>query len=1568
MTDIINLPKSSFNITVKKVDGKLTVTDPITVKNQINELRSITDIPNVSVMSLANGATIIYNSNNQLYEIRPLDRLTNLTVSNTAFLNRISANGSFGNNNNVLTSNGSYVYWSASGGGAGTISGIVAGNGLFGGGSTGTVTLSVNSDYIAILTSNNANYAYGKKESQLSVANAVYSISANNAIYAYGKQESQLSVANSVYTTSANNADYAYGKQETQLSVANAVYTQTANNATYAYGKQESQLSVANAVFAASANNAIYAYGKQESQLSVANSVYTTSANNADYAYGKQETQLSVANAVYTQTANNATYAYGKQESQLSVANTVYAQTANNSTFAYSKQESQLSVANAVYSISANNSTYAYSKQESQLSVANAVFGQTSNNSNYAYGKQESQLSVANAVYAQTANNATYAYGKQESQLSVASSNTSQYLDGYNSSYYTNATNISSGTLSEACLPYHMNQDVRTSDTVEFRNLTVTGNVYFSGNSTLIHTDSVATTDSLIYLNEASPATVTNAVGNGTYVTYTANNKFITGQSVIIVGMNPVAYNISGIDYLTISTSNTTQFTVAKSSTGAFISGGTAYAKAALNPDVGFVAGLTPPSGYQHIGFFRDATDGVFKVFDSLIGEPDGPFIDTENARIADFQANVITFSSANVGGTLLTSRNFYGTANNSIYAYGKQESQLSVANSVYTQTANNSSYLSGYNWASPDAIGSVGANTVNATSYTVGSAFVANSTGIITTGTLSAGNTGVTGIISFTDRILAAGPSTSQSGYAEFSSQINSTQTVQQNMVSVQGQVSPQATANLNALYGLLFLPTIVSSANNITNIFPVYARVDSNVSYTGTVTNLNTFTAANLIWSSATAINNVFHYTAENTTATTSVIGFRSQIISGTGKYNFYASGNASNYFAGSTQVGGGLPVSSSISLSVNKSVTGATSSYGISHSGPVQSDVTTQARAYNSTFSIANNSSFFTLGNYYHFGTIHTKPAIANATITALTGFFADAALLAGVTNYGFSGSIPSSSVATISNVSLTNNVATISTVAAHPFWPGQTVTIAATTTTSLNGSYVISSCPSANNFTYNKILADIASVADTGTATVSTGRWNAYMGGSAPNYFAGATGIGTTTLTNGYLSVSGTQSSATSMFDVRGTNQSTTPTPSAMTIAATLTGNANTITNAYGINLTTSGIFANTIATYAGILNNPNINSANSPANFYGVSTQQFYLAGATGAAITLSAAYLAVAPSVNAYATANITTHVGFRAASVANGALNTITNIYAFQGQQNISAFSNTYNLYMSGSARNYLAGALGIATTTPDATLAINGTANVSGAVTFGSTLSVVTSVNSAALSVGSSFVANTSQVTILDIPLNANNSFGSGSYILTSNGSTGAPYWSSSANSAIYANTAAYLQNRTWESAGAIGSSVANTGAFTTLTTSGNVNIDSGTLFVDATTNFVGINNTSPTQALQIDGSIVIKNGLVANGSFGSVGNVLTSNGSSVYWAQSTGGAGVNVDSSYTWTNTHSFTNTRPSGNAVTGTITVSGGVGVSNNIYVGGRVGFSNSTNISVVYEYYNAATNSLDTVFG
>jgi len=189
-----------------------------------------------------------------------------------------------------------------------------------------------------------------------------------------------------------------------------------------------------------------------------------------------------------------------------------------------------------------------------------------------------------------------------------------------------------------------------------------------------------------------------------------------------------------------------------------------------------------------------------------------------------------------------------------------------------------------------------------------------------------------------------------------------------------------------------------------------------------------------------------------------------------------------------------------------------------------------------------------------------------------------------------------------------------------------------------------------------------------------------------------------------------------------------------------------------------------------------------------------------------------------------------------------------------------------------------------------------------------------------------------------------------------------------------------------------------------------------------------FVTTNVTSNTITFVANTSqLVLANNiaLVANASNGTSGQVLTSNGSAVYW--STASAGVNVAAQYAWTNTQSFanavtfnsganlvissgaliidstgsqgtagqvltsngtgnvywstasasvnlassyafTNTTASGNATSGAITTTGGIGVANNLYVGGRVGFSNSINVSVAYYQYNQTTNSIDLLFG
>lgn len=54
-------------------NGRLSSTAPITLKNQIQEIRSIEDIKDVSEISVTAGATLVYNSENDKYEVRKLN-------------------------------------------------------------------------------------------------------------------------------------------------------------------------------------------------------------------------------------------------------------------------------------------------------------------------------------------------------------------------------------------------------------------------------------------------------------------------------------------------------------------------------------------------------------------------------------------------------------------------------------------------------------------------------------------------------------------------------------------------------------------------------------------------------------------------------------------------------------------------------------------------------------------------------------------------------------------------------------------------------------------------------------------------------------------------------------------------------------------------------------------------------------------------------------------------------------------------------------------------------------------------------------------------------------------------------------------------------------------------------------------------------------------------------------------------------------------------------------------------------------------------------------------------------
>jgi len=52
--------------------GRLSSVAPVTLKNQIQEIRSIEDIADVAEVNVTNGATLVYNSENDKYEVRQL--------------------------------------------------------------------------------------------------------------------------------------------------------------------------------------------------------------------------------------------------------------------------------------------------------------------------------------------------------------------------------------------------------------------------------------------------------------------------------------------------------------------------------------------------------------------------------------------------------------------------------------------------------------------------------------------------------------------------------------------------------------------------------------------------------------------------------------------------------------------------------------------------------------------------------------------------------------------------------------------------------------------------------------------------------------------------------------------------------------------------------------------------------------------------------------------------------------------------------------------------------------------------------------------------------------------------------------------------------------------------------------------------------------------------------------------------------------------------------------------------------------------------------------------------------
>jgi len=401
----------------------------------------------------------------------------------------------------------------------------------------------------------------------------------------------------------------------------------------------------------------------------------------------------------------------------------------------------------------------------------------------------------------------------------------------------------------------------------------------------------------------------------------------------------------------------------------------------------------------------------------------------------------------------------------------------------------------------------------------------------------------------------------------------------------------------------------------------------------------------------------------------------------------------------------------------VNIAKNITGATTAYGVRSQGTVQSDVTTLVSNYGSLMNTAAAS--FTLTDFVHHrsmqGTIGSGSAVTNQY-----GYFADSSMTGATNNYGFYGNIAlgTNRYNLYMNGTANNYLAGSLAIGGSPV-NGQSLNIVKNITGNAYGFGIVQSgqiqsdvtiqgygyinqlSTQASSFTlpdYFHYFAQQQTIGAGSTVTNQYGfnvsssligatnnygfygsipsgsnRWNIYMNGTAKNYLAGSLLIGSTTDAGYKLDVTGTtRLQGDTSISSGGLGIGTTILNShSLRISKSITGSVG----CYGISQTgivQSDVTSNTYGYF---------NQSNTQATAFTLGEYNHYFAsqGTIGSGSA-------------------ITTQQGF----VVNSNLTGATNNYGFRGV--IGAGTNRYNIYMDGTAQNYLAGALSIGVSTANA------------------------------------------------------------------------------------------------------------------------------------------------------------------------------------------------------------------------------------------------------------------------
>jgi hypothetical protein len=766
-----------------------------------------------------------------------------------------------------------------------------------------------------VLTANQAlvaNSTSGINEIRVAIAN-ISAIYANGGVGAAG-QVLTSNGANVFWSTpaagvSGSNTQIQFNDSGTLNAVAGFTFNKTTNTITIGSG------SVNATNYSGTANNAnnlggaaASVYVNTSANFTVAGNLNLTGANN----FFSQRVNVG-ANALVNTTAvfvGNATVNTNMVAGQISISDatinsTIYTGTANNANNLGGTPATSFINTTANYTVSGNINFTGSNNQFTNVNVTTAV-------------------NVGANVVANT------------TQIRVG--NTSVFTS-------INSTAVNTGTFA-------------TSGNVSIGgNMTVTGNLTISGAFNVLSGNSTAFSDNLIYLNQGIEATITNVVGNGSVVVFTANNNYQVGWDVTVANVNPSSYN--GL-YNNITAANSTSFSVANTNTASYVSGGTARGKTNSNPDLGLVAAYNNGT-YAHAGFFRDYATGVWKVFDGYLPEPDeSVFIDQSNNsfNIAPFQANILYVGNTTVFGTVNTT-NFSGTANNANNLGGQLPSFYTNATNLTTGTLPNARLSSAVvNTSGNFTIGGnlalqgtnnfftagffVGANvTVNTTSVDVGNATIFTE--------ITAGQVSLSG---------ATINATNYSGTANNANNL--------------GGAAPSAYVNTSGNYTVSGNVNFTGANVNFVNV-NVGANVDVNTTsfFIGNATVNSVLTAGQLSLSGVTVNSTIYQGTANNANNLGGQPG------------NFYT--NATNITTGT------LPDARLSSAVVNTS-----GSFTITGARTFQANVVVG----NSTINVATTNSSITISAGNTAALNASSLAVGNVTSNAVvntTGFFVNGAAI-------------------------------------------------------------------------------------------------------------------------------------------------------------------------------------------------------------------------------------------------------------------------------------------------------------------------------------------------------------------------------------------------------------------------------------------------------------------------------------------------------------------------------------------------------------------------------------------